>query len=102
MLLMRLLLILPLIPLCSLAQNRYDIVIDEIMADPAPQTRLPSNEWIGLRNVSANTVNLQNWRIGDANSQSGPIHSFILQHDSYVHICHGSAVAVMHVFGVLN
>src|SRR5688572_2600160 len=99
MLLRRLLLILPLIPLCSLAQNRYDIVIDEIMADPAPQTGLPSNEWIGLRNVSANPVNLQNWRIGDANGQSGPMPSFILQPDSCVIISPGSAVAAMQVYG---
>src|SRR5688572_20773976 len=101
MLLRRLLLILPLIPLYSLAQNRYDIVIDEIMADPAPQIGLPSNEWIGLRNVSANPVNLQNWRIGDVNGQSGPMPNFILHPDSCVIICPGSAVAAMQVYGAV-
>src|SRR5688572_968701 len=101
MLLRRLLLILPLIPLYSLAQNRYDIVIDEIMADPAPQTSLPPGEWIELRNVSANPVNLQNWRIGDANGQSGPMPGFILQPDSCVIICPGSAVAAMLVYGAV-
>ena len=29
-----------------LAQNRYDVVIDEIMTDPSPQIGLPGNEWI--------------------------------------------------------
>jgi hypothetical protein len=82
-----------------LAQNRYDVVIDEIMADPSPQVSLPSNEWIELKNVSANPINLQNWRIGDATGQSGPMPNFILQPDSFVIVCTGSAVAAMQAYG---
>jgi len=82
-----------------LAQNRYDVVIDEIMADPTPQVSLPSNEWIELKNVSANPFNLQNWRIGDATGQSGPMPNFVLQPDSFVIICTGSAVAAMQAYG---
>ena len=99
MLLRKLFLILLLAPLYSLTQNRYDVVIDEIMADPTPQISLPSNEWIELRNVSANPVNLQNWRIGDATGQSGPLPNFILQPDSFVIICTSSAIAAMQVYG---
>jgi hypothetical protein len=83
----------------ALAQNRYDVVIDEIMADPSPQITLPSNEWIELKNVSAAPVNLQNWRVGDATGQSGPMPNFILQPDSFVIVCSGSAVAAMQVYG---
>ncbi|HET9746703.1 MAG TPA: lamin tail domain-containing protein [Chitinophagaceae bacterium] len=93
------LLVLLLLPLYSLAQNRYDVVIDEIMADPSPQVSLPSNEWIELKNVSASPINLQNWRIGDATGQSGPMPNFILQPDSFVIVCTGSAVAAMQPFG---
>ena len=99
MLLRKLLLILLLAPLHALAQARYDVVIDEIMADPTPQISLPSNEWIELKNVSANPVNLQNWRIGDATGQSGPMPNFVLQPDSFVIVCTGTAVAAMQVYG---
>jgi len=99
MLLRKLFLLLFLCPLYVLAQNRYDVVIDEIMADPTPQISLPSNEWIELKNVSANSINLQNWRIGDATGQSGPMPNFVLQPDSFVIICTGSAVAAMQAYG---
>jgi hypothetical protein len=82
-----------------LAQNRYDVVIDEIMADPTPQVSLPPNEWIELKNVSANPINLQNWRIGDASGQSGPMPNFILQPDSFVIVCTGSTVTAMQAYG---
>ncbi len=81
------------------AQNRFDIVIDEIMADPSPQVGLPSNEWIELKNTTSIPINLQGWRIADAAGQSGPMPNFILQPDSFVIICTGSAVAAMSVFG---
>ena len=95
----RLLLILLLLPTYALTQNRYDVVIEEIMADPTPQISLPSNEWIELKNVSSNPLNLQNWRIGDASGVSGPMPNFILQPDSFVIVCTASAVTAMQAFG---
>lgn len=93
------LLVVFLFPVFLTAQNRYDVVIDEIMADQTPPVSLPLNEWIELKNVSANPINLLNWRIGDATGQSGPMPAFILQPDSFVIICTGSAVAAMQVYG---
>src|SRR4051812_1482083 len=84
---------------CMHAQNRYDVVIDEIMADPTPQIGLPNNEWIELNNVSASSINLQNWRIADANGQSGLFPYFVLQPDSVVIICSSSAAANLSLFG---
>lgn len=88
-----------LLPTFLLGQNRYDVVIDEIMADPTPQIGMPANEWIELKNTTTAPINLQNWRIGDATGQSGPMPNFILQPDSYVIICTGGALAAMAVFG---
>ena len=86
-------------PVCLISQNWYDVVIGEIMADPSPQVGLPNNEWIELKNTTSAPINLQNWRIGDATGQSGPMPGFILQPDSFVIVCTGSAVAAMSAFG---
>jgi hypothetical protein len=79
--------------------NRYDIVIDELMADPTPQVALPNNEWIELRNTSTTTFNLLGWRIGDATGQSGTMPSYNLLPDSFVIVCTASAVAAMSIYG---
>jgi hypothetical protein len=79
--------------------NRFDIVITEIMADPSPQVNLPGNEWIELHNISAITIDLQGWRIGDAAGQSGSMPAYFLKPDSTVIVCTSSAVAAMAVYG---
>ena len=79
--------------------NRYDIVIDEIMADPSPPVSLPNNEWIELKNTSAVVFNLQGWKLSDLTGQSGPMPNFILKPDSFVIVCTSSAVAAMSAFG---
>ena len=83
----------------AISQNRYDVVIDEIMADPTPQIGLPNNEWLELKNTTAAPINLQNWRIGDATGLSGPMPNFTLLPDSFVIVCTGSAVAAMSALG---
>lgn len=81
------------------AQERYAIVIDEIMADPSPQVGLPNNEWIELKNVSSIPINLQNWRIADASGQSGLMPNYTLQPDSFVIVCSSTAAPLLSVFG---
>ena len=87
------------LPFFTFSQNRYDVVIDEIMADPTPQVGLPNNEWIELRNISSSPVNLLGWRIADASSQSGPLPNFTLKPDSFVIVCNGGSLAAMSAFG---
>ena len=94
-----LLLLILLLPAYMFAQNRYDVVIDELMADPTPQIGLPNNEWLELKNTTTAPINLQNWRVGDASSQSGPMPNFTLQPDSFVIVCTASAVVAMSAFG---
>lgn len=79
--------------------QQFDIVIDELIADPTPQVGLPNAEWIELRNTSAFPINIQGWKIGDASGISGSLPNYILQPDSFVIVCTGSAVAGLSVFG---
>lgn len=88
-----------LIPIFILSQDRYDVVIDEIMADPSPKVGLPDNEWIELRNTTSSSINLQGWYLGDISGQSGAFPNFILQADSLVIVCTGSALTAMSSFG---
>ncbi|MFN0081053.1 MAG: lamin tail domain-containing protein [Ferruginibacter sp.] len=78
---------------------QYDVVIDEIMADPTPVVSLPTNEWVELKNTSAFPINLQNWKLGKATGESGPMPSFILPAGGYVIVCTSSAIVAMGVFG---
>lgn len=84
---------------CALSQNRYDIIITEVMADPSPTVNLPNTEWIELTNTSTQPVNLQGWRIADASGQSGAMPNFILQPDQFVIVCTGSAVTALSAYG---
>lgn len=88
-------------PVCLWTQNRYAVVITEIMADPSPAVGLPANEWIELKNCSNTPVSLQNWRIADAGGQSGLFPHFILQPDSFVIVCPASAAAAMSASGTV-
>lgn len=81
------------------AQNRYDVVITEIMSDPTPQVGLPNLEWIEIRNTTSLPINLQNWRVGDGSGVSGTLPNFLLQPDSIAIICGTTAAATMQQYG---
>ncbi len=79
--------------------QQYDVVIDEIMADPTPQVGLPNSEWIELRNTSAFAINLQGWKLADVTGMTGAMPNFILEPDSFVIVCTGSSAAGLSPFG---
>lgn len=81
------------------AQNRYDIVITEIMSDPTPQIGLPNFEWVEIKNTSTSPINIQGWRVGDGGGISGALPSFILQADSIAIICGTTAAITMQQYG---
>jgi hypothetical protein len=66
------------------APASYDLVIDEIMADPVPSVGLPDAEWIEIRNRSGMAVNLDGWRIRSNDQLSGPLPERTLLPDSFI------------------
>ena len=79
--------------------RQYNVVIDEIMADPSPPVGLPNLEWVELKNTTDYAIHLQGWRIGDASGQSGPMPNFILLPDSLVIVCSSAAATSMSLLG---
>jgi hypothetical protein len=94
-----LLCLLLLTPVCMWSQNRYDIIISELIPDPTPVVGLPANEWIELKNNSTVPINLQGWRLLDASGQSGPLPAVTIQPDSFLIVCGSSALTAMSSFG---
>lgn len=83
----------------SYCQNRFDLLITEIMADPSPVVSLPNNEWVEIKNNSRQSINLQGWRLGDATGISGAFPSYILKADSFLIICSSGSLSAMQGFG---
>ena len=79
---------------------QYDVVIDEIFANPTPQVGLPASEFVELRNVSEFPINLAGWRLSDGTSVAS-LPAFILQPDSFVVICGPSAASAYTPFGTV-
>lgn len=64
--------------------NHYDIIINEIMADPNPPVGLPEKEYVELYNRSNKTFNLENFTFTDASSVTSTLPFFILHPGEYV------------------
>lgn len=67
--------------------ERYDVVINEIMADPSPTVGLPNAEFIELKNISPKKIDLFRWRIIKGNTTAVISVSYLLDPDSVVVIC---------------
>jgi hypothetical protein len=79
--------------------QKYDVVIDEIFADPTPSVGLPAYEWIEIKNTSSFPINLSGWKISNGNG-GGLISSITLQPDSYLIVCSASALSNLSGYGM--
>ena len=95
----RTLLILWMIPVTLWSQDRYAIIIDEILADPSPSVGLPPYEWVELKNRSDMPINLAGWTMGDRTGTSGPLPPYLLPPDSFVLVCSSGGFASLSAIG---
>ncbi len=76
----------------------FDVVINEIMADPDPQQGLPAHEYLELFNRSSNTFNLSNWTI-TVSSTTKTFGNILMTPGSYLLICTPAAAPELQAFG---
>ncbi|MFZ9660557.1 MAG: lamin tail domain-containing protein [Chitinophagaceae bacterium] len=79
--------------------DRYDIIIQEIYADPTPSHGLPSSEFIEIRNHSSKDIDLKNFTISNGTTTGKIIYATILKPDSLLILCSSSSVTALSVFG---
>ena len=79
--------------------KRFDILINEIMADPSPPLGLPEIEWIEIKNNSGFDINLENWKLCLNNSESGFLPFYNLKADSLLIICASINKALLSNYG---
>lgn len=64
----------------------FDLLINEIMADPSPTAGLPEVEWLELFNRSAKTIDLSSLRLNDATGSPILFPAYQMQAGEYVAI----------------
>ncbi len=76
----------------------YDVVFNELMADPDPQVALPNQEFIEIYNRSNKNLNLQNWTLSDLSS-TVTLPNYILAPNSYLILCANAHVSLFSGYG---
>lgn len=78
--------------------EEYDVVINEIMADPTPVVGLPEWEYVELYNTTEHDINLEGWRMVIGSSELS-MESHLLPAHEYLILCHNNAVAELSDYG---
>ena len=78
--------------------SEYDIVINEIMADPNPVVGLPEWEYVELYNTTEFGIDLKDWQI-QIGSNDNTFESYVLPPHGYVILCHNDALPELRPYG---
>jgi hypothetical protein len=81
-----------------ISASEYDIVINEIMADPSPVVGLPEWEYVELYNTTEYDIILTSWAM-QIGSDDVFFDDQIIQANSYLIVCHEDAVEDLSAFG---
>lgn len=78
--------------------SEYDVVFNEIMADPTPVVGLPEWEYVELYNTTDFDIDLEGWQI-QIGSNDNTFSNQILPAHGYLIVCHNDAVDELKTFG---
>lgn len=78
--------------------SEYDIVINEIMADPNPVVGLPEWEYVELYNTTEFGIDLKDWQI-HIGANENTFGNYVLAPHGYVILCHNDAVSELRQYG---
>jgi len=79
--------------------QRYEVVIDEIMADPTPVIGLPLAEYVEIKNISGRSINLSGWKLKSSTSTSTTFPNYVLPADSFLLISNNSSAVSLSAYG---
>ena len=79
--------------------HEFDLVINEIMADPEPPCALPPCEYVELYNTTAWPLNLKNWRLIIGTTEKTIDDNVVIQPDDYLLLCKNSSVESLQSYG---
>lgn len=85
-------------PFLYFVPEQYDVVINEIMADPTPSVNLPEYEYIEIKNTTQFEIDLTGWKIVEADDTIY-FPTSNLGSESYVILCSGSAATDLEDYG---
>lgn len=77
----------------------FDIVISEIMFEPASGTQLPNAEYVEIYNRSNGAINLNGWLLSDGGSVTPNFGNYSLPAGQYLILCSTTYVAAFAAFG---
>lgn len=78
--------------------SEYDVVFNEIMADPTPVVGLPEWEYVELYNTTDFDIDLDGWQIQIGSNDNTFGHQILPAH-GYLIVCHNDAVDELKTFG---
>ena len=79
--------------------HEFDVLINEIMADPEPSVGLPSCEYIELYNSTNHDINIKNWTLQIGNSSKTITQDIDIQSYGYLILCKDDAVSLLSDYG---
>lgn len=86
------------IPFKYFATSKYELLINEIFADPDPIVALPPYEFIELYNNSYHDIHIKNWKISDLTG-TYTLPEASIEPDSYLIICPQTANSFYSAYG---